>query len=181
MQQKARCETFEEYQAASGTKLEAVAIDDGYVSRIEGVSMYADTTKMTTHGYVAYDFVFDVQFTTGPISQWNTSYPYRIAMFLSWQNKTIMKVASFRRALSATSVTLSASTLELKVGASSTLKATVSPGGTTDTVTWKTSDAKIATVTDGGVVKAVAPGTCTITATAGRHSATCAVTVTPAS
>ena len=180
LQQKAPCGSFEEYQAASGTKLEAVAIDDGYVSSIEVVSMYSDTTNMTTHGYVSYDFIFDVRFTTGPMSQWNTAYPSRIAVFLSWQDKTIMKVVSFRRTIPATAVALSATALELNVGASSTLKATVSPGGTTDTVTWKTSDAKIATVTDGGVVKAVATGTCTITATAGRHSATCTVTVTPA-
>lgn len=180
LQQKERCETFEEYQAVSGTKLEAMAIDDGYVSSIEVVSMYSDTTNTATHGYVAYDFIFDVRFTTGPMSQWNTAYPSRIAIFLTWQNKTIMKVVTFRRAIPATAVALSASALELTVGGTSTLKATVSPGGSTDPVTWKSSDPKIATVSDSGVVKAVAPGTCTITATAGRHSATCAVTVKPA-
>ena len=52
---------------------------------------------------------------------------------------------------------------------------------TNKNVTWSTSDASIATVTD-GVVTAVAPGTATITVTTedGNKTATCAVTVTAA-
>ena len=45
------------------------------------------------------------------------------------------------------------------------------------TVTWETSDAAVAIV-DNGVVIAVAPGTATITATAGGKQATCNITVT---
>lgn len=74
-------------------------------------------------------------------------------------------------------VALSKSTLTLTEGDSETLTATVSPSNATDkTVTWTVSPSGYATVS-GGVVKAVAAGNCTVTATAGGKSATCAVTV----
>ena len=58
-----------------------------------------------------------------------------------------------------------------------TLVATVTPvNATNKTVTWNSSDEKVATVKD-GVVTAVAAGTATITATAGDKTATCEVTV----
>ena len=76
-----------------------------------------------------------------------------------------------------TSVALDAVEMTLIVGKNATLTATVKPDNATDkTVTWTTSNAKVATVTD-GVVTAVATGTATITAKAGDKTATCAVTV----
>ena len=74
-------------------------------------------------------------------------------------------------------VALSKSTLTLTEGDSETLTATVSPSNATDkTVTWTVSPSGYATVS-GGVVTALNEGSCTITATAGGKSATCAVTV----
>ncbi|WP_087065855.1 Ig-like domain-containing protein [Intestinibacillus massiliensis] len=76
-----------------------------------------------------------------------------------------------------TKISLSASSLSLEKGETNTLTATVQATGNADkTVTWSSSDEKIATVA-GGVVSAVAAGTATITATAGDQSATCIVTV----
>ncbi len=76
-----------------------------------------------------------------------------------------------------TSVTLNKTTLEMTEGDETTLTATVKPDNATDkTVTWTTSDASVATVTD-GKVKALKAGSVTITATAGEKSATCAITV----
>ena len=86
------------------------------------------------------------------------------------------------------SVSLSQAEASMTVGGDAlTLTATVAPDNATDqTVTWTTSDASVATVTD-GVVTAVAAGTATITATATNgtpddtsddFSATCTVTVT---
>ncbi len=57
------------------------------------------------------------------------------------------------------------------------LTATLSPENTTDEVTWSSSDEAVATVSDKGVVTAVAPGTAVITAKAGTKAATCTVTV----
>lgn len=74
-------------------------------------------------------------------------------------------------------VALSKSTLTLTEGDSETLTATVSPSNATNkTVTWTVSPSGYATVS-GGVVTALKEGSCTITATAGGKSATCAVTV----
>lgn len=74
-------------------------------------------------------------------------------------------------------VTLNKSTLSLTEGSSETLTATVLPNNATNkTVTWTVSPSGYATVS-GGVVSAVKAGSCTITATAGGKSATCAVTV----
>ena len=80
-----------------------------------------------------------------------------------------------------TSVTLNKSELSLYTGESETLTATVAPDNATNkNVTWKSDAENIATVDQSGNVKAVAPGTATITATAADgsgKSATCKVTV----
>ena len=177
LQQSAPCTSLEDYQEASGVQFEAIAVDDGYVDDIVLVSMASDATYAASRGIVAYDMILDVRFTTGPASQWNTSMKSRYAVFLSWQNKSIMKVVEFNRAILATGITLSAETLEMTVGGSATLKATVTPSNTTDQTSWRSSNTAIATVSSSGEVKAVAPGSCTITATAGRRSAACNVTV----
>ena len=79
-----------------------------------------------------------------------------------------------------TSITLDKTTLSLAIGESYTLTATVKPDNATDkTVTWSTSDSKVATVSNGKVT-AVKAGTAKITAKAGDKTATCTVTVTAA-
>ena len=79
------------------------------------------------------------------------------------------------------SVSLSQSMLTLTEGESETLTATVKPSNATSkTVSWSVSPSGYATVS-GGVVKAVKAGSCTVTATCGGKSATCAVTVEAAS
>ena len=76
------------------------------------------------------------------------------------------------------SVSLNNTDLKLKVGASETLTATVLPNDATDkTVTWRTSDASVASVDDNGKVTAITEGSATITAKAGDKSASCAVSV----
>ena len=86
------------------------------------------------------------------------------------------------KTVAVTSVTVSAKTLDLEVGQTGTLTATVTPDNATDkTVTWTSSDKNVATVANDGTVTAVGAGTATITATAanGKKGA-CKVTVTPA-
>lgn len=80
-------------------------------------------------------------------------------------------------------ITLSASTgLTLTKGQTQKLTATVAPANATNkTVTWKTSNKNVATVSENGLVTAVGGGDATITCTAKDGSnvkATCKVTVT---
>lgn len=78
------------------------------------------------------------------------------------------------------SVTLDKTELTFHRGESASLVATVAPADATDkAVAWRSSDDKVATVNDKGLVSAVEPGTATITATGGGKSATCTVTVEP--
>ena len=80
----------------------------------------------------------------------------------------------------AESVTLNKTSLELLLGGTETLVATVKPDNTTDkTVTWTSSNTSVATVDNSGNVTTVAVGNATISATCGSVSATCAVTVNP--
>ena len=80
------------------------------------------------------------------------------------------KVAAIRVKLNRTSLTL-------KRGASFQLRATVTPKNTTDTITYKTSNKNIVSVTSRGKLVAVKRGRATITVTAGKKKASCRVVV----
>jgi hypothetical protein len=169
---------YQSYCDSSDVRFEAVCLDDGYAEPVVCIEI---TSKPVAGGY-AYSIILDVPFTTGPASGWDTSRPSRIALFLSWQNKTIMKVCDFRRAVLPTAINLPA-TAGVTVGGSITLVPTISPSNATSpekNVTWETEDASIATVDAHGVVTGVAAGSCKITAKTTRPllTAECVVTVT---
>lgn len=77
-------------------------------------------------------------------------------------------------------VTLNVSSLELVKGYSEELKATVLPkNASNQAVTWNTTDANVATISENGMVRAVGTGTCVITVTTddGAKTASCNVKV----
>lgn len=77
-----------------------------------------------------------------------------------------------------TNVTLDQTALNLQVGGTADLTATVAPSDATDkAVTWSSDKESVATVVNGKVT-AIAAGTATITAKAGDKTAACVVTVT---
>ena len=79
------------------------------------------------------------------------------------------------------SVNLNTPTLELEIGEESQLIAIISPSNASDKkVIWGSSNVKVVTVTETGLVKGVAEGSATVTATAGGKQSTCAVTVSKA-
>jgi len=77
-----------------------------------------------------------------------------------------------------TGIKLSKSALELEEGQSATLKAMVTPSNATDkTVTWKSYDEQIVTVSKSGKVTAKKVGTATVVARCGEQEASCKVIV----
>ena len=92
------------------------------------------------------------------------------------------KVTVSETSVAVTGVTLNKTALTLNIGASETLSATVAPvDATNKKVTWKSSDAAVATVDANGKVTGVAAGEAIITVTTedGGKTATCKVTVKP--
>lgn len=65
----------------------------------------------------------------------------------------------------------------IMAGESMSLRAEVTPSDTTDTISWFSSDNSVATVTSGGLVKAVGDGGVTITAKAGNKSTSIQIAV----
>ena len=132
-----------------------------FVCRVDNISNLPATLKVSLKETEMQDSDFD---TTNP-----TASPATITVAA----KTV----------AVTSVAVSSKTLNLEVGQTRTLTATVTPDNATDkTVTWTSSDKNVATVDkDNGTVTAVGEGTATITATAANGKKdTCKVTVTPA-
>ena len=83
------------------------------------------------------------------------------------------------RTVAVTGITLNKTTATLTEGETLALSATVSPDNATDkTVTWTSSDASVASVSD-GTVTALKAGKATIIASCGGKAATCEVTVKP--
>lgn len=83
--------------------------------------------------------------------------------------------------IAVTGVELNKTSLSLNSGETYELKAAVSPStASNQNVIWKTSDSKVATVSESGKVTAISAGTATITATTedGGKTASCKVTVT---
>lgn len=82
--------------------------------------------------------------------------------------------------VSVTSVSLNKSTLDIKVGETATLTATINlTNATNKNVTWKSDNTQIATVDTAGKVTAIKEGTAKITVKTkdGNYTATCIVTV----
>lgn len=74
---------------------------------------------------------------------------------------------------SSTALKLSKTKLTVKVGKKESIKVK----GSKKKLTWKTSNAKIATISQSGIVTGIKKGTTTITATAGKQHATCKITI----
>ena len=108
-------------------------------------------------------------------------YRYAIILALAVLAVWILPTACTKDTIPVTGVTLNPPSVVLLVDATLTLEATVEPADATNkTVTWSTSDERVATVNPAGEVTAVAVGTATITASAdnGRFTENCTVTVT---
>lgn len=77
-----------------------------------------------------------------------------------------------------TGITVNKTQVKLKVKKSFTLKTKLTPGNSTEAVTYKTSNKKVATVSNKGKITAKKAGTATITVKSGNQSVKVQVTVT---
>ena len=103
------------------------------------------------------------------------SYTSTTSRAATWEIKN-MKVSGIQAYAPATSLTLSEA-LTMQQYKSVQLAAVVVPSYTTDAVVWASDNEQVATVSERGVITALATGSANITVTAGTLSATCAVTV----
>jgi len=98
-------------------------------------------------------------------------------------NKTATcEVTVTKKIISVASVTIQPIATTIVEGGTATLTAIINPSNATNpNVTWKSSNPNVATVSEMGVVTAIAPGTAIITVTTvdGNKTATCEVKVTP--
>lgn len=91
-----------------------------------------------------------------------------------------MGVASCTQEQAVTGITLDVEKIELKSGETYQLIATVEPTSMSNAdLSWSSSDSKVVTVDDEGVVTAVAAGTATVEVVSGAASDVCTVTVLP--
>lgn len=87
---------------------------------------------------------------------------------------------NFTEDIPCTGIELNSSSLSMSYNSTQELVATVTPNNTTDSITWSTSNANVATVTN-GTITGVGIGTATITVTCGSHTDTCDVVVSASS
>lgn len=143
-------------------------------------------TKVTTSGKISKAVVYKSSNSkvakvtkTGKITAVKKGSTY-VTVYAKANKKKVCKV-KVTVGTPVSSVKLSKASATIKKGKTLTLKATVSPKSASNkTLTWKSSNKKVATVSSKGVVKAVNAGTAKITATANDGSGkkyTCTVKV----
>ena len=110
------------------------------------------------------------------------SYPDRLTIYgvagsyaETYANNHSIKFVS--RTVPATSVSLNVEELTINRGSTAQLVVSIQPEDFTDTVSWKSADTAVATVTDAGIVRAESVGSTTIRVVVGNVSVDCAVTV----
>lgn len=160
----------------SGTK---VKLTWNKKSEADHYRIYRATSKNGTYRYIGKST--GSSYTDSTVKA-NKTYYYKLRA-AGYQGSTLIRstasaAKSISTSVSVTKLTLNKSSLKLVYSKSGTLKATVTPGNASASVSWSTSNKKVATVS-GGKVTAKGIGTATIKATAGGKTASCKVTVVP--
>ena len=101
----------------------------------------------------------------------------KITVTLKSKKTATITVTVTKKKIPTTSLKVNKKTLQLKKGKNYQLKVTVKPAGTTDKLSYKSSNTKVATVSSSGKIKAKKKGKATITITSGKKKVTCKITV----
>ena len=102
----------------------------------------------------------------------------RICLFLISSLAIVLSCEKVPEEVAVSSISLGQTTAEMLIGETVQLTATILPSNATDkSVTWASSKQSVATISNNGLITAIAEGQSTITASSGGKSATCQVTV----
>ena len=142
-------------------------------SGISSASSFYDTAKSNEkESYVSLDGG----------KTWSDLYNYKLSKDVTLKNtNTCIKAYTVESAIiNVSGITLNQTNLSMEIGDTKNLIATIDPEDTTNqNVTWSSSNPKVATISDTGIITAIGEGDTTITVTTedGNYSATCKVTV----
>ena len=142
---------------------------------------YSKVLNKTGKGYVGYQIYFSAKQVTNVKTR--TVYAYYLDQngkrtVIVDQRNSLNNSNSGSTTINVTSVVLNRSSLTLDVGETYALRATINPSNATNkTVTWSSSNSKVASVSSNGVVTGKSEGTATITAKVGNKTDTVKVTV----
>lgn len=140
----------------------------------------AETYNLYRDGELVAEEIAETEYTDTGLTP-NTMYEYEVTRVTDvGESDKSNKVAVTTDYSDVASVSLSDSALALEIGETQSLTATVTPDTALQDIEWESGDGSIATVTDGGLVEAVAEGETVITVSSldnPEKTATCTVTV----
>ena len=91
---------------------------------------------------------------------------------------SVLFVACSQKEIEVQSIAISQPSAEMEIGETLSLKATVSPSNASyDGITWTSTNPKVASVSDMGLVTALSEGKSTITVMAGGKTAKCSLLI----
>ena len=152
------------------------------VAALEALGLTVTTTEQYS-STVAAGKVISQSLVAGATAKTGDTINLVISLGAQSDNSATTTTTPGSSTVSVTGITLSRTTMDLGVGTTGSLAATVAPSDATNkTYTWSSSNESVATVS-GGVVTAKAVGTATITVTTadGGKTATCVVSVAASS
>ena len=155
-----------------------VKLNDGKETSIEATVSPADATNVEV-SYASTDEAVATVDKDGKVQVLQPGECDIVTTLTQEGKKVVEKKTHIKAFYEVESITLDKAEGILTVGNTVTLNAAVLPEEVADetTVTWTSSDEKVATVGENGKVTAIAAGEATITATAGEKSATYKLTV----
>lgn len=158
-------------------KLTSLSIKKGKTASFTLTMADGDTVSSVTSGNTKYVKVSSYKKTGSVSLKAVKTGKASITIKLASGKTATYKVNVVSGTVKTTKVAVASTKLTLAKGKTSALKPVLTPFTSTQKITYKSSDKKVATVTSAGKIKAVAAGTAKITVTSGSKKAVVTVTV----